>query len=293
MKNFETKKIDEHADIMSQDPPKPFVKWVGGKRQLLLELISRLPDDFCTYVEPFVGGGALMWEVALKRPSTRIVINDANKELINTYRVVRDDPEKLLDSLSKHINDERYYYAVRDMDRQPWWPMVDPITRASRFIYLNRTGYNGLWRVNRKGQCNVPFGRYKNPRYDDRANIMACSRVLERASVSCGDFLDETAAFAKSGAFYYFDPPYVPVSNTADFTGYTQNGFGLEQQKRLRDFCVELDRKGVRFMLSNSDTQIVRELYEGFVIETVSATRTINSNPTGRGKINEVIVRNY
>lgn len=270
---------------------KPFIKWVGGKRQLLPELQKRLPERIVDYYEPFIGGGALMW--TLNRQAVRsISINDHNAELINLYQVVRDRPHELVQDLSRHENTAEYYYAVRAMDREPGYQQLSPVVRASRFIFLNKTGYNGLYRVNAKGHNNVPFGRYRNPAIRDEQTLLACSEFLQDVRLLNGDF-SLIQPMLDADAFVYLDPPYVPLSGSSSFTGYTQQGFDLAMQQRLRDFCNCIDAAGGKFLLSNSDTPLVRELYADYLVEQVQAARAVNSKAGGRGKISELLVRNY
>lgn len=278
----------------SKAKAKPFVKWVGGKRQLLAELLARLPGDLAEldYFEPFVGGGALTWSVAGSAMARTITINDMNAELINAYKVVRDQPLELLAHLRTHEHCPDYYYALRSLDRQESFERLDAVARASRFVYLNKTGFNGLWRVNSKGQHNVPFGRYKNPKIIDEPTILACSAALQSVLIFSGDFRELSTRYDDK-TFVYFDPPYVPVSQSSNFTSYTAQGFDAQMQQDLVECCEHIDRVGGRFMLSNSDTPLVRKLWEGFQIETVYASRAINSKAKGRGQVAEVIIRNY
>lgn len=273
---------------------KPFVKWVGGKRQLLRELQQRIPAQFTGYFEPFVGGGALFWH--LHHDPERFTytpwIGDFNEELINTYRVIRDQPVPLIEQLKHFRNDKKFYYEVRAWDRCTSYAARSPIERAARFIYLNKTGFNGLYRVNQKNQHNVPFGRYKNPKIVDAENLLACSRVLQHVHVYQGDFTRILAKVSK-GDFVYLDPPYVPLNTTSNFTGYTSLGFDLQMQYRLRDFCNQLTKQGVLFMLSHSSAELVYDLYADYYIDEVAAARVINSNGAGRGKVTELIIRNY
>lgn len=270
---------------------KPFIKWVGGKRQLLPELQQRLPERILDYYEPFIGGGALLWTLEPQELRS-ITINDYNAELINAYQVVRDKPQHLLASLAKHRNTEIYYYEQRALDRQDNFNRRTAVERASRFIYLNKTGYNGLYRVNSKGQHNVPYGRYSNPTIVDPETIYACSAFLQHVQIMQGDF-DAIRPLLSADAFVYLDPPYVPVSATASFTSYTDQGFDRSMQQRLKELCDYTDAIGAKFMLSNSDTPLVRELYAAYHIEEVKAARAINSKATARGKITELVVRNY
>ena len=273
---------------------KPFVKWVGGKRQLLAELLARLPGDLAEldYFEPFVGGGALTWSVAGSAMARTITINDMNAELINAYKVVRDQPLELLAHLRTHEHCPDYYYALRSLDRQESFERLDAVARASRFIYLNKTGFNGLWRVNSKGQHNVPFGRYKNPKIIDEPTILACSAALQSVLIFSGDFRELSTRYDDK-TFVYFDPPYVPLSQSSSFTSYTRSGFSIDMQQSLVACCDLIDSSGGRFMLSNSDTPLVRALWGHYKIESVMARRAINSRSTGRGAVAEVVVCNY
>lgn len=265
-----------------------FIKWVGGKSQLLPELLSRLPTSFGRYHEPFLGGGALFF--ALQPP--RANLSDLNSDLVNAYKVVRDQTAGLVDALSRHRYEEEYFYQLRSADRSASFADWTPVDRAARFIYLNKTCYNGLYRVNSKGYFNTPFGRYENPTILDQPNLEACSKALTGASVEVRSFLEVEEA-ASAGDFVYFDPPYVPLSVTSSFTNYQQNGFDTEMQCELFNLCCRLDRKKVRFMLSNSSAPLVTELYAPFRVELVGASRAINSKAEKRGKVQEVIVRNY
>ncbi|PLX41688.1 MAG: modification methylase [Deltaproteobacteria bacterium] len=266
----------------------PFVKWAGGKRQLLDELLKRAPESYERYVEPFVGGGALFFALS---PKSAILI-DLNAELINLYRVVKEKPRELLEELSRHRNEEEYYYAVRTLDRAAEFAEMSEVERAGRFLYLNKTGYNGLWRVNSRGENNVPFGRYKNPTIADPDKIKASSAALASSILICGDF-SEVEHAARENDFLYLDPPYHPLSATSGFTGYSSGGFSAEDQIRLREMVLRLTKKGVKVMLSNSDTPFIQKLYNGFNVDRVSATRTINCKGAKRGHVSEVIIRNY
>ena len=275
---------------------KPFLKWAGGKRQLLPEIRKYLPKNIgkTTYFEPFLGGGALLFDL---QPKTAIV-NDKNKELINCYQVIKDSVEELIQALQNHKQNhsEEYYYHLRQLDRfKKKYNQLSNIEKAARIIYLNKTCYNGLFRVNSHGYFNVPFGRYKNPNILDEAVLRGVNDYLNQKSVTFlnRDFA-EAVETAKKGDFVYFDPPYDPVSNTASFTGYDINGFNQEQQERLKKVVDDLTEKGCYVMLSNSATDFILDLYKDYK-ETivVSATRSINSNALKRGKIDEVLVLNY
>ena len=271
-----------------KDETYPIVKWVGGKRQLMFELLKNMPKNYNRYFEPFIGGGALFFEL---QPNNAY-ISDTNEELINLYQVVRDNINELIKDLKKHKITKEYFMEIRNIDRTQEYQNWSDIQKASRFIYLNRTCFNGMYRVNSKGEFNVPFGNYKNPRIVDENNLLNCSELLKNTEIECADF-SQILSKVKKGDFVYFDPPYVPLNETSSFTSYTKDGFDLDMQFKLRDVCDELDNKGVKFLLSNSDTKLVNELYENYNIKKVFATRAINANPDGRGKITEVLVRNY
>ena len=266
----------------------PIVKWVGGKRQLMFELLKNMPKSYNRYFEPFIGGGALFFEL---QPDNAY-ISDMNEELINLYSVVRGSVDELIEDLSKHEVSKEYFLEIRNIDRTEEYSKLSNVERASRFIYLNRTCFNGMYRVNSKGEFNVPFGHYKNPRIVDENNLTNCSNLLQRTEIRHADF-SEILTKVQEGDFVYFDPPYVPLSETSSFTSYTKDGFDIDMQFKLRDVCDELDSIGVKFLLSNSDTKLVNELYENYNIKKVFASRQINANADGRGKITEVLVRNY
>ena len=265
--------------------PRPFLKWAGGKGQLLRELLARLPERFATYHEPFVGGGALFFALVGRGMISRAVLSDANGPLIDTYLAVRDRVDDVIAALGHHPNEAAHFYRVRALDPDD----LSLAEKAARVIFLNRTCYNGLHRENRAGQFNVPFGRYTNPRICDDVNLRACSRALRDVEVLRADFttvLDR----AKPGDLVYFDPPYHPVSKTASFTAYDRNGFDEMDQASLRDVFAELARQGVQVVLSNSATPLVRRLFRGFRVERVLARRAINSKGERRGRVAEVIV---
>lgn len=278
------------------DPLKPFLKWAGGKRQLLPEILSQhLPTNFSSgsqqqYFEPFIGAGAML--LALQ-PACG-TIGDQNAELVNCYKVIRDRLPELLDALGCHRNEADYYYEVRQWDRRADFEQLDAVARAARLIFLNKTCYNGLFRVNNQGQFNVPFGRYRNPKIMDTEALQAIHVYLNSAQLQIhhGDF-QETVQSAQAGDFIYFDPPYDPLTVTASFTGYGAGGFDRTAQTRLHDTFVALHQKGCSVLLSNSDTEFIRELYQGFTICSIDATRAINSDPLKRGKISEVLIKNY
>lgn len=268
----------------------PFVKWVGGKRQLLKHIKPIMPASINTYYEPFIGGGALLFDI---KPSVA-VINDYNHELINTYNVIRDDVEALIADLKTHVYDKEYFYEIRSLDRKPEYSSMSDLKRASRLLYLNKCCFNGLYRVNSKGEFNSPFGSYSNPDIVNEDTLVAVSKYLNSNKVTTrtGDF-EKSVLDAEAGDFVYFDPPYDPVSKSANFTAYSKLGFSREDQERLRDLCVELTDKGVNFLLSNASTDFINELYSDFTILEVGANRAINSNGAKRKKVQEVLVRNY
>ena len=266
-----------------REPAAPFLKWVGGKTSLLLELRKHVPSRLRGYHEPFVGGGALFFALAPRRAT----LSDQNGELIHCYAQVRDDVYGVLDALARHVYERAHFEAVRALD-----PLrLSAAQRAARFIYLNKTCFNGLWRVNRAGRFNVPIGRYKNPRFHDPATLLAASRALRGVTLLHAPF-EESLAEAAPGDFVYLDPPYDPISPTASFASYTAGGFGWEDQRRLAHACVVLNRRGVRFLLSNSATPRVRELYAGFEQRIVRAPRFVNSKASARGAVDELLVFN-
>ena len=268
----------------------PFLKWVGGKRQLISEIDPLLPKRISTYYEPFVGGGA----VFLHRQPSKAVINDYNDELVNVYETIRDDIDELISDLATHENDPDYFYKIRALDRQEGFDELSKVKRASRIIYLNKTCFNGLYRVNSSGEFNTPFGRYKNPNIINEPVLRAVSDYLNNNDITfkSGDFEDALKGIRK-GAFVYFDPPYDPVSKSSNFTGYVQGGFDDNEQIRLSEVCHKLNSKGIKFLLSNSATPFIKDLYKDFNIIEVGATRSINSVGSKRGEVMEVLVRNY
>lgn len=270
--------------------PKPFLKWAGGKRHLLPELRKHLPKEVGRYFEPFIGAGAVLFDLMPEEA----IIGDTNSELINCYTVIRDSVDALIENLATHRNTEDYYYRLRDLDRSPEFERLTAVERASRLIFLNKTCYNGLFRVNAHGQFNVPFGRYKAPRILDEPNLRAISRYLNSADVDIrhSDF-EKCVESAQSGDFIYFDPPYDPISRTSSFTGYDLNGFDRDEQRRLRSVYDGLTARGCKVMLSNSATEFIMNLYSQYNIHLVKAIRPINSKADRRGAVTEVIVCNY
>lgn len=271
----------------------PVVKWVGGKRQLLPALSPLLPEDIATstYCEPFLGGGAVLFFV---QPA-RAVVNDLNEDLMTVYRVIRDDIEALLADLKKHKNTPEYFYQIRDLDRdKKRYQRLSPVRKASRLLYLNKTCYNGLFRVNASSEFNTPFGRYKNPNIVNEDTLRAVHDYLCHADIT---FLSEDYAAVLASlpqdAFVYLDPPYDPLTDTASFTGYNKGGFDRAEQLRLKQCCDALTERGIRFLLSNSATDYIRDLYSGYTVATVEAKRAVNSVASKRGAVQEVLVRNY
>lgn len=265
------------------DKPKPFIKWVGGKRQLLPELRKRLPSKFNTYHEPFLGGGALFFDLLPEYAE----LSDTNERLIRTYRAVRDSVEDVIALLSTYPHDRDFYMQLRAVDID----LRSDVEVAAWFVYLNRTGFNGLYRVNKIGGFNVPFGDHANPTICDADNLRACSRALHRVALLVASFEDALTRTLPDD-LVYFDPPYVPLSASSSFTAYTPDGFGHEQQTRLRDVARDLKARGVHVLLSNSSAPAVFELYrDGFEVETVGATRAVNCKGSGRGKVAEALIR--
>ena len=268
---------------------KPFLKWAGGKRQLLPEILALMPARFDRYFEPFIGGGALFFETQPKQA----FISDVNEELINCYQIVRDKPHELISSLHQHRYETDYYYNLRDIDRDAVaFAALDNVERASRLIYLNRTGFNGMYRVNKKGHFNVPFGRYVNPKIVNEPLILAASQALQDAFIHIAPY-DEALSDAQSGDFVYLDPPYMPVSKTASFTSYAKDDFGFDKQEALADFCQFLDRKQVRFIASNAYLPPIVELYQGFQQKEIQARRAINSRADKRQSVSEILIWNF
>ena len=291
---------------------RPFIKWVGGKSQLIEQLEAQLPADFdnwenVTYIEPFVGGGAMLFYMLQRYPNiNHAIINDINSDLATCYRTVRDTPEQLISSL-KDI--EKAYLALETEDgRKDFFMAVreryneknlDPIENTTKFFFLNRTCFNGLYRVNKNGLFNVPFGKYAKPTICDPETIRNDSELLQRVEILNGDF-EATFEYAHGNTFFYFDPPYRPLSDTSSFNDYAKEAFNDDAQIRLKEYCDRIHEAGFRFMLSNSDCKGKNEednffdvLYQAYQIERVWASRNINSNPNKRGKLTEILVHNY
>ena len=272
------------------------MKWVGGKRALLPEILKQIPTNFNNYFEPFVGGGALFFE--LKKlgllDGKSAYLFDKNAELINTYKIVRDKPSELLIVLNDFQNShsEEFYYQIREQDRQENFQTLDPVLRAARFIYLNKTCFNGLYRVNSKGFFNVPIGKYKNPAICNSEVIYDASYALKNTIIENYDFA-EILNFANENDFAYFDPPYYPLTTTSNFTSYNQDAFLDDEQRRLFEVFKKLHSNNMYVLHSNSDTDFIKNLYSEFEIEIVECPRFINSKSEGRGKIKEVLIRGY
>lgn len=275
----------------------PIVKWVGGKRQLMPEIKKYIPEpnDISTYYEPFMGGGAVLFDLQPKKA----VVNDINSELINLYKVVKEDVESLIEELGSYKNEESFYYKIRKLDRKlEIYEKLTDVQRAARIHYLNKTCYNGLYRVNQAGEFNTPFGKYKNPNIQNADTLRAVSKYFNKADIRflSTDF-EEAIKHCRREGFVYFDPPYDPVSDSANFTGYAKGGFDRKEQIRLKKLCDKLDDRGVRFLLSNAYTDFIIDLYSDrdrdYRIETIQAKRSINSNGDDRGEVDEVLVRNY
>jgi DNA adenine methylase len=285
--NVNTKDLSDIPEDEEQgDKATPFLKWVGGKRSIMHELTSRLPEHFNTYWEGFVGGGALFFELQSKLNNA--VLNDANMDLILTYKVIQKDVEKLIEILEKHQakHNEVYYYHIRSQHN-----LEDPIEIAARMIYLNKTCFNGLYRVNSKGEFNVPMGKYVNPGICQKDNLLLCNKALQNVDVRYGDY---SKLSPQNGDFIYFDPPYHPTTDTS-FTKYAVDGFTEQNQRELSEFCKSLHKKGVKIMVSNSNTPFIRDLYKGnmFKISIVNAPRLVNCKPNGRNAVEEVLITNY
>ena len=280
------------ATAMNAKLPK-FVKWVGGKGQLLEQFKPLFPKKFNRYLEPFVGSGAVFFYVMQRFKPKETIISDINEELTTTYIMVRDNVEKLILELKTHklhhMNEGKdYYLRIRSMNPKT----LSLIARAARFIYLNKTCFNGLYRVNSKGQFNVPMGSYKNPNIVQEDKLRIISKTLKDVDIRVMSF-EAVADLAEANDFIYFDPPYYPLKNSKSFTSYTKDNFLGEQQKLLAEVFKELDDRGCYVMLSNSDTQYIKDLYAGYNIHYVKATRLINSDASKRGKINELVITNY
>ena len=275
--------------------PKPFVKWAGGKRQLIPILNENLPEGFGTYFEPFLGGGALLFHMLTERQGQKCSISDLNSDLVLSYTTIRDRTEELIASLKNHEKNyqkdsKSYYYSVRESNPR------SQIEKTSRLIFLNRTCFNGLYRVNSKGKFNVPLGKYSNPNIVNEDNLRSVSHILQssKVAINCRDF-EAVLRDAKRGDLVYFDPPYQPVSDTANFTSYTNKDFTYDDLSRLAELCMALDSKGCKVLLSNSNSKDVAEMFSAkpWTIKKIQANRSINSNSKKRTGHFELLIRNY
>ncbi|WP_024567410.1 DNA adenine methylase [Elizabethkingia anophelis] len=270
----------------------PFLKWVGGKRQLMPTIVDHLPENIkdYKYIEPFIGGGAVLFNLQPKNA----IINDYNEELINVYQVIKNNLDELITDLKKHKNEADYFYSIRSLDRNGEFKKLTAVQRASRIIFLNKTCFNGLYRVNNAGEFNSPFGRYKNPNIVNEPTLKAVNKFLNsnNIDIKSGDYSDVLKQADKK-CFVYLDPPYHPISESSNFTGYVQGGWNMYDQIDLKTACDELNKKGVKFLLSNSSADFIKDLYKDYKITIVKANRAINSNGADRGEVDEVLIRNY
>ncbi len=263
-------------------PARPFVKWVGGKRSIIEPLLARLPARMDAYYEPFLGGGAVFFALANEHRVRSAHLSDANERLVTTYKAVRDDVEAVIALLRRHarLTSKGHFYRVRERLNSG---RLDEAQTAAAFIYLNKVCFNGVWRVNRDGAFNVPWGHHKRPYVPDEDGLRAASAALARASISHHEF---DATLIDPDGFYYFDPPY-----DGAYAGYSRHGFGPEAHGRLADFTEKLDAAGAHWLLSNADTLFVRQLYKGRTIEVVESRRTVSRSAAGRGTVGELLVR--
>jgi len=267
------------------------IKWAGGKKQLLEQFEKFFPEQIENYFEPFVGGGTVAFFLLKTHPEIKkIYLSDINEELVIAYNIVKDNIDELIELLKEHkkSHSKEFYYQIRTEDIKK----LNNIQIAARFIYLNRTCFNGLYRVNSKGQFNVPIGSYKNPNICNEEDLREISKLLEKDDIKVSQFYDSVKN-AKKGDFVYFDPPYYPLKLGKSFTTYTKDNFLEKEQEKLAEVFKELDKKGCKVMLSNSDTEFIKNLYQGYKINFVKATRMINCDATKRGEINEVVITNY
>ncbi len=289
------RKTDTKSRISVGKKYQPFIKWVGGKRGLLSQILDKFPTRFESYHEPFLGGGAVFFELYSRGllKDKKIFLSDINTELINTYNMVKNSPDELINQLDdyKERHTAEFYYKTRQIDRMTEFLDLTDIQRATRFIYLNKTCFNGLYRVNQKGYFNTPIGSYKNPNIADRDTIYSASEALQYTTISnkpFGEVMDNTS----KDDLIYFDPPYYPLNATSSFTAYNENKFLEVKQKELYEVFDKLDKAGCYVLHSNSDTQFIKNLYRDYEINLIQANRFINSKSSGRGKINEVLIRN-
>ena len=274
----------------------PFIKWVGGKRGLLEQIFPLFPKDFNNYYEPFVGGGAILFELFSKGllKNKKVVLSDINEELINTYNVIKNTPFELISKLEEYKAQhcKEFYYKIRELDRKENYDNLSNLEKATRFIYLNKTCFNGLYRVNKKGYFNTPIGSYKNPNIADSDVILSASEALQDVEILQQSF-KEILKQAKQSDLVYFDPPYYPLNETSNFTSYDSNCFLEDEQFELFEVFDKLTDKKIKVIQSNSDTNFIKELYKNYDINIVNANRFINSKGSGRGKITEILIRNY
>ena len=280
--------MSKRPNKFSSMNPRPFLKWAGGKRQLIPQMKKYLPREFNNYIEPLVGGGALFFYLLPKKA----ILIDINDDLINCYKVIKNNVYELIELLKNHVNEKGYYYRMRKIDRNPEkYNKLSEVEKASRIIFLNRCCYNGLYRVNSKGQFNVPFGKYKNPKFCDKDNLIAVHKVLQQVEL-VNDSFEKCLNFAEEGDFIYLDPPYQPISETANFTSYTKENFGVNAQNKLFDIFTKLNDIGCKVVLSNSYNKFTLDLYQNYEIVFLEAKRAINSNAKKRGAIKEILVLN-
>jgi len=290
------KKMTAKIDILFTKQYQPFIKWVGGKRGLLEQILPLFPQEFNNYYEPFVGGGAVFFELFSKGllQNKKVILSDINSELVNTYNVIKNYPLELISHLEdyKKQHCKEFYYKIRELDRREDFGKLSDIEKATRFIYLNKTCYNGLYRVNKKGYFNTPIGSYKNPNIVDKSVILSASEALQNVKIVQQSF-KEVLKYVKEGDLVYLDPPYYPLNRTSNFTSYDSNCFLEKEQFELFEVFAKLANRGVKVVESNSDTKFIKDLYKNYDIRIVSANRFINSKSNGRKKITEVLMRNF
>ena len=294
-----TRAVTATAPSRTEPVARGFLRWVGSKRSSLPELVARLPETFGSYYEPFLGSGALFYELAARRRLRKgqVALSDTCEPLVRTWRALKNSPVGVVQAIKQHRITEKHYYDVRSKSVEELAAMSD-VELAAWFIFINKTNFNGIHRVNKNGVYNVPWGRWtakRIPTTCDEENLAACAALLEKLRVALNTRSFETVLhYAKAGDFVYMDPPYLPTSATADFTSYTAAGFGYDDHVRLRDVARELKERGAYIMLSNADVPLARELYEtwrGFKIEVIGAPRAINSKGSGRGNVRELVIR--
>ncbi len=272
----------------------PFIKWVGGKRGLLEQILPLFPKEFNNYYEPFIGGGAVFFKLFSKGvlKNKKVILSDINEELINTYNIIKNRPFELIKKLEKYKeqHSKDFYYKIRELDRKSNYNKLSNLEKATRFIYLNKTCFNGLYRVNKKGYFNTPIGSYKNPNIANRDLILSASEALQDVTIKQQSF-KEVSQYAKRGDLVYFDPPYYPLNKTSNFTSYDSNYFLENEQFELFELFYKLSENGVKVIQSNSDIEFIKNLYKNYDIKIVNANRFINSKSNGRGKITEVLIR--